>query len=442
MGYLGDLRTVIRGRNFRRLFAVRLVSQFGDGVFTGGLAGYVFFSPEKQTNAAAAAAAFAVLLLPYSLVGPFAGVFIDRWARRQVLVHAALIRAGLVAVTGALVASGHDGAPFYIAALAVLGVNRFFLSALSAALPHVVTREELLLANAVTPTSGTVMAFAGAAIGGVIPRVLLAGDPRGSGLALGCAALLYVVASAVAMTMPHRLLGPDLGGAALPSAREALRHVARGLVDGAVHIARRRPALAALSAIAAHRFWYGLLTLMTALLYRNHFNGPGETGRALAGFGLVVVASGAGFFVAAVVTPPATRWMGKRAWITVLFVAAALTLAAAGLPMRSAPFAAAGFVLGVVSQGVKICVDTIVQESIDDAYRGRVFSVYDMLFNVMFVAAGAFAALTLPPSGVSYPVLLLMIAGFAASAAAYWPLSRPDVSRETVMPEPRPSERA
>lgn len=441
MGYLGDLRTVIRGRDFRRLFAVRLVSQFGDGIFTGGLAGYVFFSPEKQTTAAAAAAAFAVLLLPYSLVGPFAGVFIDRWARRQVLVHSALIRAGLVAVTGALVGSGHDGAPFYVAALAVLGVNRFFLSALSAALPHVVTREELLLANAVTPTSGTVMAFAGGAVGGVIPRLVLAGDPGGSGVALGCAALLYVVASAVAVTMPRRLLGPDLDGALQP-ARKALRHVARGLVDGAVHVARRRPALTALSAIAAHRFWYGLLTLMTALLYRNHFNGPGETGRALAGFGLVVVASGAGFFVAAVVTPPATRWMGKRAWITLLFAAAAITLAAAGLPMRSAPFAAAGFVLGVVSQGVKICVDTIVQESVDDAFRGRVFSVYDMLFNVMFVAAGAFAAVTLPRSGVSYPVLILMIAGFAVTAAAYWTLSRPDVSRETLTPEPRPSERA
>lgn len=436
MGYLADLRTVIRGRYFRRLFAVRLVSQFGDGIFTGGLAGYVFFSPEKQTTAGAAAAAFAVLLLPYSLVGPFAGVFIDRWSRRQVLVYAALIRAGLVAVTGALVATAHDGAPFYVAALVVLGVNRFFLSALSAALPHVVPRDELLMANSVTPTAGTVITFAGAAVGGVIPRLLLAGDPRGSGLALGCSALLYILTSLVATSIPHRMLGPDLQEV-VPSARDAVRNVAVGLVDGVRHIFASRPVAVALAAISAHRFWYGLLTLMTALLYRNHFNAPGQSGRALAGFGIVVIASGAGFFVAALITPPATRWLSKRTWITVLFAAASVTLAAAGLPMREAPFAAAGFVLGVVSQGVKICVDTIVQESTGDAYRGRVFSVYDMLFNTMFVAAGAFAAATLPSTGVSYPVLVVMIIGFALTAVAYWfgarPRKRrgPAVSRET-----------
>jgi MFS family permease len=436
VGYLADLRTVIRGRYFRRLFAVRLISQFGDGIFTGGLAGYVFFSPEKQTSAGAAAAAFAVLLLPYSIVGPFAGVFIDRWSRRQVLVYSALVRTGLVAVTGALVATEHDGAMFYVAALAVLGVNRFFLSALSAALPHVVPRDELLVANAVTPTAGTVITFAGAAVGGVIPRLLLVGDPRGSGLALGCSALLYIATSLVATSIPHRMLGPDLAGT-LPKARHAMRNVAVGLVDGVRHILASRPVAVALAAIAAHRFWYGLLTLMTALLYRNYFNAPGQSGAALAGFGIVVIASGAGFFVAAFITPPATRWLSRRAWITVLFATAAVTLAAAGLPMKEAPFAAAGFVLGVVSQSVKICVDTIVQESTGDAYRGRVFAVYDMLFNVMFVAAGAFAAATIPSTGVSYPILIVMIAGFAATAVAYWfgarPGAGPDraVSRET-----------
>ena len=45
--------------------------------------------------------------------------------------------------------------------------------------------------------------------------------------------------------------------------------------------------------------------------------------------------------------------------------------------------------LGVAAQGSKICVDTIVQESVDDAYRGRVFSFYDVIFNIAFVSAAA-----------------------------------------------------
>ena len=79
-------------RDFRRLFATRLVSQTGDGIVTAGIGTYVFFNASTFPSPAAGAAAFAVLYLPYSLIGPFAGVFIDRWSRRQILVWSALLR--------------------------------------------------------------------------------------------------------------------------------------------------------------------------------------------------------------------------------------------------------------------------------------------------------------------------------------------------------------
>ena len=125
-----DLRWVLAEPGFRRLFATRLISQAGDGIYTAGFGAYVFFSATTYPNPAAAASAFAVLYLPYSLIGPFAGVFIDRWSRRQILLVSALVRAGLVAVTALLVVSGRLGVPLYVSALAALGVNRFFLASL------------------------------------------------------------------------------------------------------------------------------------------------------------------------------------------------------------------------------------------------------------------------------------------------------------------------
>src|SRR5699024_11949381 len=91
--------------------------------------GFVFFNPEQHTSAWAVAAAFAVLLLPFSVVAPFAGVLIDRWPRRQVLLFSALIKAALGVLSAVLVAQG-AGPEFFIAALLVLSVNRFFLSGL------------------------------------------------------------------------------------------------------------------------------------------------------------------------------------------------------------------------------------------------------------------------------------------------------------------------
>lgn len=106
MAVVGDLRMLLRVRDFRRLLTVRLLSQAADGVFQVALATYVVFSPEKQTSAAAIASAMAVLLLPYSLIGPFAGVLLDRWRRRQVFLYGNLLRAVLAALTAALMVTG------------------------------------------------------------------------------------------------------------------------------------------------------------------------------------------------------------------------------------------------------------------------------------------------------------------------------------------------
>src|SRR5258708_6544523 len=96
--FSGDLRTVLASQGFRKLFATRLISQAGDGVFTAGLGTYVFFNATTFPDPAAAAVSFAVLYLPYSLVGRFAGRFIDRWTRRQILVWSALAGAPFLAL--------------------------------------------------------------------------------------------------------------------------------------------------------------------------------------------------------------------------------------------------------------------------------------------------------------------------------------------------------
>jgi hypothetical protein len=73
-----ELRELLGLRDFRKLFAVRLVSQAGDGMFEVGLATLFFFSPENASTATGVAEAFAVLLLPFTVVGPWAGVLLDR----------------------------------------------------------------------------------------------------------------------------------------------------------------------------------------------------------------------------------------------------------------------------------------------------------------------------------------------------------------------------
>ena len=64
------------------------------------------------------------------------------------------------------------GVPLYVAVLACLSVNRFFLAGLSAALPHVVSRDELVMANSVSTTTGTIVAITGGGIGFALKKLL------------------------------------------------------------------------------------------------------------------------------------------------------------------------------------------------------------------------------------------------------------------------------
>lgn len=129
-------QSVRRLPEFRRLLELRAASQFGDGLFQAGLAGGLLFNPERASSPWAVAGAFAVLFLPYSLLGPFAGAVLDRWDRRAVLIAATAGRVLLVAGVAVLLACGARDLFVLLGALMVNGFSRFVTSGLSAALPH------------------------------------------------------------------------------------------------------------------------------------------------------------------------------------------------------------------------------------------------------------------------------------------------------------------
>ena len=421
--FWADLVAVLAERDFRKLFAARLVSQTGDGVFNAGFAAYAFFSAQSFPDPAAAVYAFTVLYVPYSLIGPFAGVLIDRWSRRQIIVYGALIRAAMVAVAGFVVLSGQTGIPLYISALAVLGVNRFFLSAVSAGTPHVVRPDKLVMANAVAPTSGTIVGFAGG-VAGLGVHLVSGGGLAGSAATLWFAGACYVAAGLLGTRLAPDLLGPfaaEAGRAARSgvSLGREVRDVVRGLVDGLRYLNAKRKAAYALGAVGVHRALYGTLLVQALLLYRNYFYSGGNGNKALGSVTLLVITSAVGFGLAALVTPQGVKRLTKDQWIALWLLIGGVVTILLGPTFDKYTFLVVGFALGLSAQCVKICVDTTVQETVDDAHLGRVFSLYDMLYNVAYVAGPAIAIPFLPATGQSYPVILVIGVCYVAAAAVY-----------------------
>jgi len=394
MTFLRDLTALLRFTGFRRLFGVRLMSQGSDGIFQVALASTVLFSPERAPTPGAIATAFATILLPFTVLGPFVGVFLDRWSRRRILMVSNAIRVILLLFVAFLVVRDNVSWLFYLLVLAAFSVNRFLLAGLSASLPQVVSRELLVTANAVSPTSGTLAYLCGIAFGGAVHAV---SHSDGTVLVVGAAS--YLLSALLASRLPN--LGPDLEGIET-AARKALGSVFRGLADAARHL----PPLGrlALGVVGAGQLSYGVMVVATVLLFRNHFE-RADAGAGLAGFGIVVGAAGAGYAMAALITPSMAQRFGIRAYVTALSVLAAVIIVFPAALFTRWAIAVSACGLALTTQGVKICVDTTIQRVVGDLYRGRVFALYDVLFNAAFIAATVLAAVVLPTDGRSYVVL-------------------------------------
>ena len=421
MGVISELRALVRLSGFRKLFAVRLVSQAGDGMFQVGLASLLFFSPERAGTAAAIAGAFAVMLAPFTLVGPFAGVFLDRWRRRQVLAWGNAVR---VVVTGAMAAvmlmaglTGSGEAWVIVLGLAALSVNRFLLAGLSAGLPRVVDGPLLLTANSLVPTLGAGAAFLGGGIGFVLGSVIPPGAVQ-KAAALVCAALVFGVASLLALRLAPDQLGPEHPARGAIGAE--LAAVARGLADGARYLVARRTPGQGLLVMGAHRFLYGVVFIASILMSRNLLSAPGNMTAGLGTFALIIGLTGIGGAAAVLVTPVLARFTGPQAWVAImLLLAAASQLLLVTTPSRGVVLTGAGL-LGLAAQGAKIAVDTIVQRDTDDAYRGRAFAFYDVLFNAAFVGAAGLAAVVVPDDGWSRGLFLALAVAYVLLAGVMW----------------------
>jgi MFS family permease len=385
--------------DFWRLLELRTASQFGDGLFQAGLAGALLFNPERAVRPLAIAGAFAVLFLPYSLLGPFAGALMDRWDRRLVLVGANLGRLVAVALVGVCLVVGAGDVLVLCGALVVNGLARFVSSGLSAALPHVVPREQVVTMNSIASATAAVAAFAGASFM-LIPRTIVGSGDNGAASIILLVTVPLLIALLLSLRFGAHVLGPDDTRRAIHGS--VIYAVITGWMHGIRTVLNRPTVAATLSGLAAHRMVFGLNSLLVLLLVHS---GAAASVGALGGAMLFLAATGTGSFLANVVTPPAVRRWGRYATANgALAIAAAIQIAGAGLQL--AVLVTCGFLLGAAGQVVKLCADTAIQIDVDDALRGHVFAVQDSLFWVAFIGAITVAATVIPYDGHS-PALVL-----------------------------------
>ena len=401
---------LLRHPRLSRLLGVRWSGQATDGLFQSALASFVLFSPERQADALSAATGFAVVLLPYALVGPFVGTILDRVSRQRALLFSNLARAANLLIVAALVFTGQTGVVLTVFVLIAFGINRLILAGLSAGLPLVIETKSLISANALAVTGGSVLVVLGGGLGVAIRNLFdnLAVADHADAIMVLFAAGGYLSAALLTLRVGKKEIGPLPHEVKEASFKEGINEMREGFAFLRTH----SDAIRGIIATAVQRGGITALTLTALLLERNTFNSPSNPEAGLAGFGIVLTIAGVGITLGALTAPYGVKRFGRHRWIKWSLLVGAAGPIFLVVSQTEIALALTGFFVALCGQNVKVTNDALVQSKIDDYYRGRVFAVYDVLVNAAIVSGGLIAALMLPTSGVTPWVPALVSASY------------------------------
>jgi predicted MFS family arabinose efflux permease len=403
-------RALLTGnRNYRLLWLGQSISQLGD--WFNSVAIYALLL-ELTGNATSVALMIIVQFLPMALIGPMAGVVVDRVNRRRLMIGADVLRG--VLVLGLLLVGRKDQVWLIYALMGtVVSATAFFEPARTAVIPNITSRDQLLTANALSSATWSAMLAIGAALGGVVTALL------GRNAAFLVNGMSFFVSAAFIARTRFDATPPAVKR---PAGLASLTGIA-DLFEGARYVQSDRHVGALMLVKAGWGMAGGVLLLMTVFGERVFPVG----GSAAAGIGVLYAARGLGAGIGPIL---ARAWLGqrpeqmRRAIVPSYLLVAVFYLMlswAPGIGWASLAIVgshAAGSVLWVFST-------VLLQLSVPDRFRGRVFSAELALLMIISAISSYACGFALDRYGVS-PFVLTRVMGmlFILPAFGWWWMER------------------
>jgi MFS family permease len=392
-------RRAFRTPAFRRLFAAQTISRWGDTFNAVALVILVF---RLTGSGLKVAGTVAFEIAPVLLLGFVAGAIVDRHPRRRIMVMADLGRA---AIAVALAIFGDNLAVIYAAAFGLSVGTVFFNPAASSLLPSVVRPDDLVEANSALWSAAVISQIALAPLAGVLVAF------AGAGPAFLLNAASFVVSAALLRGLPVLAHPAQAPRRRMADVAEGLRIIRRSRFLGTLAGVQ---ALAALSA--------GATSALLVVLAERHLDvGAGR-------FGLLIAAIGVGAGLGALLL---RRFIADPRRPGVLFgpylLRGGVDLTLAGTTNFGVALGALG-VYGVGTSTGMVTYNSLLQSTVPDRLRGRIFAFYDVVWQscrLLSIAAGGILA---DAFGIRAVYVLGGLLLFAAGALGLYRLRGPDLA--------------
>jgi Na+/melibiose symporter-like transporter len=416
-------RVLADHRDFRLLLGAGLVSMTGDWILEIGLAYYIY---AITGSTLASATMLLASFVPQILFSSVAGVFVDRWDRKQTMIGANL----LLCVGLAPLVLVHHADQVWIVYVVLMWegiIQVFFSPAEQALVPHLVPDDRLVTANALNGQNADLSRLVGSAVGGVV-----AGLGGITALAAVDAATFVLAASMVAAV---RTSGRAVDSDAAPetSTRELegrLMRLWNEWLNGLRAAASQRVLRVIFAFVLVTSVGEGIMGTLFAPFVRDVLHGSAEA------YGLIVSVQAIGGIAGGLVAASVGHRVSAAhlfGWGSVVFGVVDLTMFLYPLVwVQVWPAAACMIVVGVPGALTVAGFMTLFQRSTADAYRGRVFGAMGLVQSVAMVV-GAVGAGFLGSSVGIVPVLAFQGGGYLVAGCAIVVLLR-EVARTPAEP--------
>ncbi len=388
-------------RNFRFLWFGQIVSQLGDWFNTVA----VFALLYELTGSATAIALLMVLqILPVAIVGPAAGVVVDRFDRRKIMIAADIVRG--VAVLGLLFVRTPETVWFaYVVTATMVSASGFFEPARSATVPAIVGRERLVAANAISTGTWSAMLAIGASLGGLV------------------AATLGRDAAFIINAASYFLSAVFLWQLRVPARAEAVRASAglKGVVEGLAYMRAHKEVARIALVKGGWALVGGALLLLTVFGDRVFRIGDSSD----AGIGVLYGARGVGALAGSlIVSVLAARQRNLVRMIGPSYLIAGVCYASLAIAPTIWFAALAVIAAHVFGSILWVSSNVLLQMNVPDEFRGRVFAAELFALAIVQSTVSYLTATALDVFEFS-PHVLAAIAGFSLwLPGTYWLLRR------------------
>lgn len=163
---MSKFKEVLKNRNFCLLWLGQIISQIGDRLDQMALIALVYLRAPGSTLGIAKILSFTII--PVFLIGPIAGVYVDRWDRRRTMFVCDFLRSVLVLTIPLFLFYSKSLVPIYLIIFITFSIGRFFVPAKLSIIPDLVEKKDLLIANSLVNTTGMIAAILGFGISGVV----------------------------------------------------------------------------------------------------------------------------------------------------------------------------------------------------------------------------------------------------------------------------------